>query len=383
MMPPDRVFISTATVGTGASIVFGPIIGPLFMTPAEAGMVDGQSYEYVIEQGNDWEQNKGVYSVSGNSIARGTPIFSRVAGVFGTTKITLDGTAVIKFPNTPRNAWEAGPRGCCMLNGSSSTTITLYPFLGNSLWINGKRQIVPAAGVTKNNSGLAANTAYLVYAFMSSATVMALEISTTTFVWDSVYRYPVKSGDSTRTLVGQVLTDASAQFTFSGDGGFGTLRSWWNDYGFNVSRYLNITSPLLNGTTDWTEVHSSLRAHFLVWNGDVVNFFLSGLGYQSGTYSAAAFTMQLLVGSPVSVMSNIRGTRRDFVAYGLGYYQPFHSQGSMKLTGYQGWYYARAAYWHNAPMQVVVTGSDWGSNGCTTVQSVCRGRRVSQGTGVP
>jgi hypothetical protein len=68
---------------------------------------------------------------------------------------------------------------------------------------------VPSAGVTISNAGLAASTVYYVYARMSGG-AMALELSTTGHT--PTNGVETKTGDTTRTLVGMVRTNASSQF---------------------------------------------------------------------------------------------------------------------------------------------------------------------------
>lgn len=101
--------------------------------------------------------------------------------------------------------------GQCRLGFVSSTQVRLSRFNGNKLFINGAWHTIPGAGVTLANSGLAANTTYYVYAFMSGAT-MTLEASATARTTDATHGHQVKNGDPTRTLVGIVRTNTSSQF---------------------------------------------------------------------------------------------------------------------------------------------------------------------------
>lgn len=293
--PRDKVKCVTTTAGgQGTSIFLGQAASNLFLTPAEAGMVDGETYEYVIEQGNDWEHNSGIYSASANSIQRGIPIRSRITGAFGTTKVTMDLSALVYFPHTENTLYSVGPGGHCQLVGTSTTSIALYPMTGRFLWINRRPEVVPAVGVAISNTGLAANTLYNVYAYMATVSTMALELSTTAPVIDSLTGMPVKTGDVTRSFVGAVLTsnNTPGQFLFSGDKGWGMLRSWFNDYGFcaygtpsEVSGGAGLTFA---GQINWfgTEFPVSSRVAYIAWQDELLwhsfnalTWTMAGIGF--------------------------------------------------------------------------------------------------------
>lgn len=96
---PNRVRVSSSTTGTGTSVALGAAVSGAYLTPAEAGMVDGKKYNYVIEQGDDFEVQVGqTYTASGTTIARGTPAVSKISGTAGTTKLTLSGAQQVLFP---------------------------------------------------------------------------------------------------------------------------------------------------------------------------------------------------------------------------------------------------------------------------------------------
>ena len=97
-IPGDRVKVASATVGSGASLVLGNPPSNLYLTPTQAGFVNGATYHYVIEQGDDWEHNTGVWNLAGNTITRGTPIVSKITGTVSTNKLNLDGTGYVYFP---------------------------------------------------------------------------------------------------------------------------------------------------------------------------------------------------------------------------------------------------------------------------------------------
>lgn len=99
----------------------------------------------------------------------------------------------------------------CRLNFVSATEVRLDRFKGSYLWISGRNEQVPAAGVSLSNSGLSASTVYYVYGFMSAG-AMTLEASTTAPLVLSTDGTSIKGADSTRALVGRVVANASSQF---------------------------------------------------------------------------------------------------------------------------------------------------------------------------
>lgn len=95
----DRVnLVRVHTTSTGTStMTLGAAYSALFMTSAEAGMISGRTYTYLVTEGNDWELGKGVYTSSGTTLSRVTVLASRISGTLGTTKITLSGTAQVRI----------------------------------------------------------------------------------------------------------------------------------------------------------------------------------------------------------------------------------------------------------------------------------------------
>ena len=94
----NRVGFATSTTGTGTITVGAAETG--YATPAEAGAVNAAVYEYVIEDGNDFEIGIGTYTSSGTTFSRDTVYLSKIGGSPGTTKLTLSGTAKVYFTAT-------------------------------------------------------------------------------------------------------------------------------------------------------------------------------------------------------------------------------------------------------------------------------------------
>jgi hypothetical protein len=97
----NRIKFSSATTGTGSSIAATTRYSDAHFLPQEAAnpaVVNGQRYTYIIQQGTNIEiQENQTWVSAGNTIARGTPVVSRIGGTIGTTQITLDNTAIVTF----------------------------------------------------------------------------------------------------------------------------------------------------------------------------------------------------------------------------------------------------------------------------------------------
>ena len=101
----NRAKVSTSTTGTG-TITLGTAEGG-YLSFADAGVSDGDTVRYVIEEGNNFEIGTGTYTASGTTLSR-TPSESSKAD---NTAITLAGEAVVYIAATKDdfvNAVEGG-----------------------------------------------------------------------------------------------------------------------------------------------------------------------------------------------------------------------------------------------------------------------------------
>jgi hypothetical protein len=91
----DRVGVTTATTGTG-TVTLGAAISNAYFSFAAAGVQDGDTVRYVIDDGNDFEIGEGIYTAAGATLTRAT-IRSNIAGVQGTSNLTLSGSATVRI----------------------------------------------------------------------------------------------------------------------------------------------------------------------------------------------------------------------------------------------------------------------------------------------
>ena len=139
------------------------------------------------------------------------------------------------------------------------------------LFINGRNEDIPLGGITVSNSGLAANTLYYLYAYMSGGS-MAVEAVTTLYDVDSTTGGGSKFNDSTRALVGMLKTTSGGLFDFY------LVRSWYHDRGtFAIGRF-NANRSVSDSVASaaWVELNSEIRTNFLLWYDDIVSVQLTG-----------------------------------------------------------------------------------------------------------
>ena len=98
----DRVYFATTTAGTGTVDVGTAEAG--YGTPADVSVPSGSCVFYVIEDGSDYEIGEGTYTDAAPDTISRTVVQSSIAGVVGTTTLTLTGSAKMFISATPAYA---------------------------------------------------------------------------------------------------------------------------------------------------------------------------------------------------------------------------------------------------------------------------------------
>ncbi len=187
----------------------------------------------------------------------------------------------------PAFAEQAG-HGRCRLSVTSTTTLSLKPYDGNGVNVNGIALLIPAAGVTYTASGLTASTVYYVYlSGTTAAPVLSLSATGHSQASNGI---ETKTGDTTQTLVGMVYTNASTQFIDSA--AIRTCLNWFNRR--KIVSDASQAGPFSFSSTTLSETSSTLRAQFLKWADDTPIAQVSGNVTQtSGTPSITSLSHQI------------------------------------------------------------------------------------------
>jgi hypothetical protein len=141
----NRAKMTTATTGQGTLTLGSASDG--FVSFADAGVVDAETVTYCIEDGDDFEVGRGVYTASGTTLTRATVLLSKIGGSAGTTKLTLSGTAIVYITAAAEDIEVAGTAAAAIvtheaaldphpqyLTSAEADTLFLTPAEGNAAY---------------------------------------------------------------------------------------------------------------------------------------------------------------------------------------------------------------------------------------------------------
>lgn len=186
-----------------------------------------------------------------------TPLLAGDIKSGGIYEIVYDGTRfqIVGFASTA-SALQS-PEGQCVLSISGSNLV-LSRYKGMYIPINGLLYAIPVGTVTLSSVGVPAGT-YYVYVYNNAGT-LTLEVSATGYTADTSTGVMIKTGNSSRTLVGIVHRGASD---------WELCRSWFNDPGFVVRNYFTTERSSANADA-YSEINSEIRCNFLSWDNELV-----------------------------------------------------------------------------------------------------------------
>lgn len=205
----NRALMTTATTGTG-TVTLGAAFSNSFCTFAEAGVPDGTTVSYVIEEGLDFEVGTGVYTASGTTLSRASVTISKIGGTQGTSKMNLAGNATVRITARAEDfnalaplaspTFTGSPAAPTATAGDSSTLISTTAFVQlEKPWKIVKKtadESVTSSTTFQNDDALAfsisANKSYLFRAALAYSAAASGGIK---FQW---------TGPASPTLVGMV-----------------------------------------------------------------------------------------------------------------------------------------------------------------------------------
>jgi hypothetical protein len=265
-----------ATVGA-SSIAYPHVQGFAYLLSSVGGfLIPGSDY---TDDANGFNLLNGVTVGQGEQYAVLNISPVTLVNMLASTNPTL-AAGVLTFADGSQQNSSALPEGQCYLSLSGSTLV-LTPRDGNKLNIAGKLYKIPAAGVTLAAAGAVANTTYYIYAYMA-ANVMTLEYSTTGHSQDANTGVEIKTGDSSRTLVGMGRATATASFT-APNASTVTCISWFNRRRRVVT---NLTNNLSLGAGP-ASIFAGVTT--LSWADDTVQTHGWGTAYGSTVSTATTY----------------------------------------------------------------------------------------------
>jgi hypothetical protein len=337
-------------------------------SPAAGGVVTGTKYKFLAISADltQWEIAEGVCTITAGPVytfAR-TNVLYNSAGTGSATGQTGGGGKItftaapnvaivavkedlisVEEPNSfttvqqvqaRANIAATGSPQCGRLSFVSATALQFLPYGGSDIRINGVILQIPSAGIAGlANTGvylngvagqnLAASTLYYVYAFNNAGTLTA-DFSTTGHAMSTQagnIGTEIKNGDNTRTLLGMVYTNASAQFSASG-----LVLSWFNRRNLTVTGN-TASNPSTTSTSSWVNLGSVPMFGILNWGDEAV--FAEIVAAMSGTWNYAGLAVGIdgsaggatgnLVGiQPLSYVSSVGNRTGGWATPSEGYH---------------------------------------------------------------
>ncbi len=196
----------------------------------------------------------------------------------GVTTIIPDGSSIGVWSRITliASTTPVGQPGQCKLQYTSTSGLTLIPFNGNYVNINGVLYQVPDAGITLGATGLSASQAYFTYLSVDNFGALTLSASTTSHTAQTGTGIQIRSGSPGSVLVGGFYTDGSALFVNTAQQRL--VRSWFNEGGISGSNFLPSATTLINTSPTYAELQVSsisYRVQMFLWNNERVSAYMN------------------------------------------------------------------------------------------------------------
>lgn len=243
-----------------------------------------------------------------------------------------------------------GPRrhGECRLVYTDGSTVTLLPYNGDRIIIDGVERAIPQAGVSLANTGMSASTLYYIYASWSGTDIV-LQRSASSPVLDA-NGVTVATSNADWTLVGRVRTGSGSGFSDSA-----TQRgvaSWFNRRPRSVQG--SVGSGTTTSSTSYTNFGGTALG-FLSWGENDVDIFIeqSINNAKSGSQAYTTYITPYIDGSSDSGLYGL-AVSYDRGAVGADNYGHLSTRGTDMPAS--GWH-TMAPYWSVAGGTAMTVGT--------------------------
>ena len=223
----NRAKMSTATTGTGTITLGSAESG--YQSFADAGVADGETVRYVIEDGTDWEIGTGTYTASGTTLSRTVTESSN-----SDAAINLSGSAVVFATVAAQDFGAAYTKSTFTATGGQTTFTVSYTVGYVDVYLNGSK-LGTADYTASNGTSVVLGT---------GATVGDLvEI----VAWNIVGVAEAATGPGLVLLQQEVITTAVSAVDIDLPAGYSKFKLLFNEVGF--TNY-NSVRVLLQVSTD-------------------------------------------------------------------------------------------------------------------------------------